>query len=238
MASRESPLDQHRVRFAVAGAVVLLIALGSCQRAWIDLRRQMVEEQIEGRGVRDTQVVRAVSEVPRHLFLAEELQQYAYQDRALSIGFGQKTPEPYVVALMSELLGLRPGDKVLEIGTGCGYHTAILAAMGAEVYSIEIQPQLCHGAQSLLHGLGYSSIQVRCGNGLLGWPEEAPFNAIVVTGAYQQVPEPLLEQLADNGCMVIPVGEFYQEIKVIRRNGDRLAEQSVIPVRFRQLDDR
>jgi protein-L-isoaspartate(D-aspartate) O-methyltransferase len=198
----------------------------------------MVEEQIEGRGVRDPLVVKAVREVPRHLFLAEDEQQYAYQDRALPIGFGQKTPEPYVVALMSELLGVGPGSKVLEIGTGCGYHTAILAAMGAEVYSIEIQPQLCLGASSLLQRLGYHSIQVRCGNGLLGWPEEAPFNAIVVTGAHQQLPEPLLEQLADNGCMVIPVGEFYQEIKVITRSGDKLAERSVIPVRFRQLDDR
>jgi protein-L-isoaspartate(D-aspartate) O-methyltransferase len=198
----------------------------------------MVEEQIEGRGVRDPLVVRAVHEVPRHLFLAEELQPYAYQDQALPIGFGQKTPEPYIVALMSELLEVRPGSKVLEIGTGCGYHTAILAAMGAEVYSIEIQPQLCRKASDLLRSLGYDSIQVRCGNGLLGWPEAAPFDAIVVTGAHQQVPKALLEQLADPACMVIPVGDFYQEIRVICSNGKRLAERSVIPVRFRQLDER
>jgi protein-L-isoaspartate(D-aspartate) O-methyltransferase len=218
--------------------MVIMLGSSSCQRDWQDLRQRMVREQIEARGVRDPLVVTAMLEVPRHRFLTEDLWDLAYQDRALPIGAGHQTPEPYVVALMSELLGVGPGSKVLEIGTGCGYHTAILAAMGTEVFSIEIQPQLCRQASEMLAQLGYQSAQVRCGNGLLGWPEHAPFDGIVVTGSQEQAPDALLEQLTDHGSMVIPLGKFYQEIRVITRNGDAIEERSVIPVRFRPLDER
>jgi protein-L-isoaspartate(D-aspartate) O-methyltransferase len=196
----------------------------------------MVKEQIEAKGVRDPRVLEAMGTVPRHLFGLEEMQPHAYEDAPLPIGDSQSTPQPYVVALMTELLDVGPGDRVLEIGTGSGYQSAVLAAMGVEVYSIEIRQRLCEQAARRLAGLGYTSAHIRCGDGYGGWPEKAPFDGVLVTAAPEEIPEPLLEQLAVGANMVIPIGPFYQDLKVITRTEDGLRERSVIPVRFTGFD--
>ena len=199
---------------------------------WAARREQMVRSQIEARGVRDPDVLASLRAVPRHLFVPEVSRSAAYQDSPLPIGEGQTISQPYIVALMTELLEVSAGDRVLEIGTGSGYQAAVLAEMGVEVFSIEIRPKLCDQARRTLEDLGYTTAQVRCGDGYGGWPEEAPFAGIIVTAAPERIPEPLVEQLADGAHMVIPVGAFYQELKVITRRGDHLQEKSVIPVRF------
>ncbi len=199
---------------------------------WADLRAEMVRRQIEARGIRDPAVLASIRSVPRHLFIPEEYRDLAYDDSPQAIGDGQTISQPYIVALMSELLEVGPGAKVLEIGTGSGYQAAVLAAMGVEVYSIEIRPGLCRRAAETLGDLGYENVHVRCGDGYGGWPDEAPFDGIVVTAAPEHIPDPLQNQLKDGAHLVIPVGAFYQELKVITREGDHLAERSVIPVRF------
>ncbi len=169
-------------------------------------RERMVIETIEARGITDKRVLEAMRSVPRHLFVPEEERDYAYGDYPLPIGFGQTISQPYIVALMTELLELKPGDKVLEIGTGSGYQAAVLAAIpGVEVYSIEIIPELARSAQERLKQLGYK-VTCKQGDGYFGWPEYAPFDAIIVTAAPDHIPPPLVEQLAVGGRMVIPVG--------------------------------
>ncbi len=165
----------------------------------------MVDEQIVGRGVSDPIVLEAMRAVPRHRFVTEEWQDQAYADHPLPIGHGQTISQPFIVAVMSEALGVEPGAKVLEIGTGSGYQAAVLAEMGVEVYSIEIIPELAERAATTLHDLGYAAT-TRSADGYLGWPEEAPFDAIIVTAAPDHVPQPLVEQLAVGGALVIPVG--------------------------------
>lgn len=199
---------------------------------WEARRIQMVQTQIEARGVRDPEVLASMGLVPRHLFVPDVYRDAAYNDSPLPIGQGQTISQPYIVALMTELLEVGDGRRVLEIGTGSGYQAAVLAQMGVEVYSIEIKAKLCEGAAELLKSLDYAGVQVRCGDGYGGWPEQAPFDGIVVTAAPDRIPDPLLDQLADGARMVIPVGEFYQELKVITRTGDGYQEKSVIPVRF------
>jgi protein-L-isoaspartate(D-aspartate) O-methyltransferase len=193
---------------------------------------RMVKEQIESRGVKDPRVLAAMRSVPRHLFIPPASRDDAYGDFPLPIGDSQTISQPYIVALMSELLEVGPGSRVLEIGTGSGYQAAVLAAMGVEVYSIEILPRLCERARETLTELEVDAVQVRCGDGYGGWPEVAPFDGIIVTAAPATVPGPLLEQLAEGANMVIPVGNFYQELKVITRVGRDFQERSVIPVRF------
>ena len=195
-------------------------------------RERMVSHQIEARGVKDSLVLESMRSVPRHLFVPENYRDAAYQDSPLPIGESQTISQPYIVALMTELLEVEAGEKVLEIGTGSGYQAAILAAMGVEVRSIEIRPRLCEKAAETLAALGYNSVEVRCGDGFGGWPDEAPFDGIIVTAAPEWVPDPLLEQLDEGAKMVIPVGDFYQELKVITRTQDGFDERAVIPVRF------
>ena len=199
---------------------------------WQMQRERMVSQQIEARGVKDPLVLESMRSVPRHLFVPEANRQGAYSDMPLPIGDSQTISQPYIVALMTELLELGPGSRVLEIGTGSGYQAAVLAAMGIDVYSIEIRQRLCERAQEILAELEYTSVQVRCADGYGGWPEAAPFDGIIVTAAPATVPRPLLDQLGDGAKMVIPVGDFYQELKVITRIGDGFDEKSVIPVRF------
>jgi protein-L-isoaspartate(D-aspartate) O-methyltransferase len=199
---------------------------------WVARRDQMVRSQIEARGVKDALVLSSMRRVPRHLFVPEEYRDAAYNDSPLPIGEAQTISQPYIVALMTELLEVGEGSRVLEVGTGSGYQAAVLAEMGVSVFSIEIRKRLCERAQRLLDELGYSSVDVRCGDGYGGWPEEAPFDGIIVTAAPPRIPEPLLGQLAEGAHLVIPVGEFYQELKVITRVGDGYDERSVIPVRF------
>jgi protein-L-isoaspartate(D-aspartate) O-methyltransferase len=199
---------------------------------WADLRERMVRQQIETRGVKDPAVLAAMRSVPRHRFVPADYREASYQDSPLPIGESQTISQPYIVALMSELLEVEPGDKVLEIGTGSGYQAAVLAAMGVEVYTVEIRQGLCERAAALLAELGYDNAHVRCGDGYGGWPEEAPFSGVIVTAAPDRIPEPLVEQLAVGGRMVIPLGDFYQQLMVIKKTYDGVEERSVIPVRF------
>jgi protein-L-isoaspartate(D-aspartate) O-methyltransferase len=206
---------------------------GSSQDTREGERREMVHGQIAARGVRDPRVLEAMRKVPRHAFMPAQRAAFAYDDSPQPIGHEQTISQPYIVALMTELLALEPGDKVLEIGTGSGYQAAVLAELVSEVYSIEIVEPLAKLAARTLGELGYGRVHVRAGDGYRGWPEAAPFDAIVVTAAPGHVPAPLKAQLAGGGRLVIPVGERSQELRVITRRGaGDFEEHSVIPVRF------
>jgi protein-L-isoaspartate(D-aspartate) O-methyltransferase len=185
------------------------------------------------RGVRDPRVLAAMREVPRHLFVDAGERPRAYDDTPLPIAGNQTISQPYIVALMTELLDLRPEETVLEIGTGSGYQSAVLSRLGRHVYSIEIVPELARAASTRLAELGYRNVTVREGDGYRGWPEHAPFDGIIVTAAPERIPQPLLEQLAPGGRMVIPVGGFLQELKVFRKDATgRITEEAILPVRF------
>jgi protein-L-isoaspartate(D-aspartate) O-methyltransferase len=194
----------------------------------------MVRTQIRARGVKDRRVLAAMGKVPREEFVPADQRPHAYEDRPLPIGEEQTISQPYIVALMTELLEVKQGDKVLEIGTGSGYQAAILAELTHRVYTIEIIPPLAQRAGKTLRRLGYDTVKVKTGNGYLGWPEQAPFDGIVVTCAPEKVPEPLKEQLAEGGRMVIPVGPQWtsQTLYVLRKKNGKLEQQDVIPVRF------
>ena len=195
-------------------------------------RERMVEHQIEGRGVRDERVLEAMRRVPRHRFVPAEVAQHAYADSPLPIGFQQTISQPYIVGYMTEQLRVRSGQKVLEIGTGSGYQAAVLAEMGAKVYSIEIVSELAARAARDLTAVGYKNVQVRAGDGYRGWPEEAPFDRIIVTAAPDHVPQPLVDQLAVGGRMVIPVGEHYQQMTIIEKTPQGVVKSQTIDVMF------
>ncbi len=195
-------------------------------------RRKMVEEQIAKRDITDKKVLGAMRKVKRHLFVPKILQPAAYQDRPLPIGHGQTISQPYIVGLMTEAAGLHPGDRVLEIGTGSGYQAAILAEIIKEVYSIEIIKPLADSARSRLQEMGYQNVKVKCGDGYKGWPEYAPFEAIIVTAAPPQIPENLIDQLKIGGRMVLPVGSVHQELYLITRTESGFDKDSLLPVRF------
>lgn len=184
-------------------------------------------EAITARGITDGRVLIAMRDVPRHEFAPAELADHAYDDRALPIGFGQTISQPSVVALMTELLDIEPGDTVLEVGTGSGYQAAVLAEITDTVYTVEIVPQLARTAADRLERLGYEDVEVRTGDGYFGWEEHAPFDGIIVTAAPDHVPPPLLRQLADGGYLVIPVGPQgnYQTLwRITERNGEVVSE--------------
>ena len=196
-------------------------------------RTHMVRRQIEARGVRDARVLEAMRKVPRHRFMPESQRAHAYDDRPLPIAQGQTISQPYIVALMSELADVKPGDTVLEVGTGSGYQAAVLAGMGVKVFSIEIIEPLAKQATATLSELGYSKkVEVRHGDGYAGWPERAPFDAVIVTAAPPKIPKPLKQQLKVGGRLVIPVGKHYQSLIRVTRTKDGFREESVIPVRF------
>jgi len=198
-----------------------------------DRRTRMVETQIVARGVRDPRVLAAMRKVPRHLFVDPAQRAEAYEDHPLPIPGNQTISQPYIVALMTELLELEPPSRVLEIGTGSGYQSAVLAELADEVYTIEIVPELARLAASRLKELGYDNVTVKEGDGYRGWPEHAPFHAVIVTAAPERIPQPLLDQLAPGGIMVIPVGGFFQELKVFRKSADgKITEKDILPVRF------
>lgn len=182
----------------------------------------MVKEQIQSRGITDAQVLQAMRRVSRHAFVPEEYVSQAYEDHPLPIGYGQTISQPYIVALMSEQLGLQPGDKVLEIGTGSGYQAAILAEMGMEVYTVEIIPELAERAAQTLEEQGYTNVHVRSGDGYFGWEEHAPFDAIIVTAAPDHLPQPLVNQLARGGRLIIPIGPpgSYQSLWLFEKNAE------------------
>lgn len=194
-------------------------------------REQMVDQQIAARGIRDPRILAALRKVPRHEFVPSEVASRAYEDRPLPIGLEQTISQPYIVALMTELAEVRAGARVLEIGTGSGYQAAVLAELGATVYTIEIIPELATRASSTLRRLGYRA-HTRTGDGYRGWREAAPFDAIIVTAAPPRIPEPLKQQLAVGGRLVVPVGDLTQELMVIKRTEVGFAERKAAPVRF------
>ena len=195
-------------------------------------RERMVKEQIEGRGVKDPLTLAALRKVPRHLFIPEPPPGDAYGDYPLPIGQGQTISQPYIVAFMTEALGLRGGETVLEIGTGSGYQAAVLSHIAGRVHTIEIVPGLAQEARERLARLGYRNVSVHAGDGYQGWPEAAPFDAIMVTAAAPRIPEPLKAQLKDGGRLVIPVGDEDQELIVVTRRGASYDQRRVLPVRF------
>ena len=195
-------------------------------------RRQMVDRQIRPRGILDGSVLKAMEKVPRHKFVPEPLRAKAYTDFPLPIGHGQTISQPAIVAYMTEAADVSKNEKVLEIGTGSGYQAAILGELAKEVYTIEIIPELAERARQMLAELGYKNVFVKAGNGYLGWPEHAPFDAIVVTAAPDEVPQTLVDQLAIGGKMVIPVGTTYQEMVLIQKTRQGVTEKRTIPVRF------
>ena len=195
-------------------------------------RRMMVEQQIRGRGIKDPAVLRAMERVERHRFMPAGVARDAYADGPLPIGHGQTISQPYIVAYMTEALELRKEHKVLEIGTGSGYQAAVLGEIVDRVFTIEIVEPLGTQAAALLKDLGYTNIQVRIGDGYGGWPEEAPFDRIMVTAAPDHVPQPLIDQLAVGGRMIIPVGRDYQELIVITKTEHGVVQRRTIPVRF------
>jgi len=196
-------------------------------------RTAMVKAQIEARGVKDPAVLAAMHRVPRHEFVPATARPFAYGDHPLPIGEGQTISQPYIVGFMTELLQVKAGQKVLEIGTGSGYQAAVLAELGAEVYTIEIVEKLAHDSRALLRRLGYTRIHVKAGDGYQGWIEEAPFDRIIITAAPPRVPQPLIDQLKPGGRMVVPEGVRDQDLVLYTKSTDgTLRRDSVLPVRF------
>ncbi|UCC45839.1 MAG: protein-L-isoaspartate(D-aspartate) O-methyltransferase [Candidatus Zixiibacteriota bacterium] len=195
-------------------------------------RARMVQRQIASRGISDQRVLEALCKVERHRYVPKTYRSFAYDDTPLPIGYDQTISQPYIVALMTELADVDSTDRVLEIGTGSGYQAAILSLLASEVFTIEIVQPLADSAKARLSRLGYSNVTVRAGDGFRGWEEEAPFDAIVVTCAPEEIPPPLIDQLADSGRLVIPVGDMWQELILLTRDGDKINRQSVAPVRF------
>lgn len=195
-------------------------------------RREMVDQQIRARGIRDGAVLKAMEKVPRHKFVPESHAKFAYADTPLPIGLSQTISQPFIVAYMTEAADISKNEKVLEIGTGSGYQAAVLGEIAREVYTIEIIPELAERSSRILDELGYKSIFVKTGNGYLGLPEQAPFDAIVVTAAPDEIPQALVDQLAVNGRMIIPVGNTNQEMVVIKKTKKGVTEKRTMQVRF------
>lgn len=195
-------------------------------------REQMVTSQIESRGIKNPLVLRAMKKVPRHLFLADDLRDLAYTDGPLPIGNEQTISQPYIVALMTELLNLKGGEKILEIGTGSGYQAAVLSEICSQIYSVEIVEPLALKADETLKRLGYKNVEVKVGDGYQGWEEQAPFDGIIVTAAPDHIPQPLYDQLKMGARLVLPVGNGNQDLMVITKTAEGMKKETVIPVRF------
>lgn len=228
------------ISFAAIPAV--LLSTTSCESADPDWqagavghsREFMIEKQLKDRGITDARVLKAMMEVPRHELVPENQRDRAYDDRPLPIGHGQTISQPYIVAFMTEHLAPKPDDRVLEVGTGSGYQAAVLGKLVKDVYTIEIVAPLAARAKKDLTRLGLENVHVKAGDGYLGWPEQAPFDSVIVTCAPDHIPEPLVEQLAEGGTMVIPVGEEgrLQELYLLRKKDGVVKREAVLPVRF------
>ena len=188
-------------------AFTIVLSRGQESDSYVRERQQMVAEQLAGRDISDRRVLAAMGRVPRHLFVRPQLRAQAYEDYPLPIEEGQTISQPYIVALMTQCLGLEGGEKILEIGTGSGYQAAVLAELKARVFSIDINPRLAEVAAQTLQGLGYRDIRIKSGDGFFGWPEEAPFDGVIVTCASPRIPLPLFEQLREGGRLIIPLGD-------------------------------
>jgi protein-L-isoaspartate(D-aspartate) O-methyltransferase len=222
----------HRSLAFLIPATLLLL---SFEDTFTLQRERMVSEQIETRGIRNPDVLRMMRSTPRHLFVPEEMREYAYSDRPLPIGLGQTISQPYIVALMTELLAAGKTDRVLEIGTGSGYQAAILAGTAKHVYTIEIVPELANAARKRLAAMGTKNVTVRLGDGYKGWPEAAPFDRIILTAAPPEIPQKLIDQLGRGGRLVAPVGESpaTQELVVLEKTtGGEILRRAVAPVMF------
>jgi len=195
-------------------------------------QRRSLVDQLRSQGINSNAVLDAMLKVPRHEFVPSSQRHFSYQNRPLPIGHGQTISQPFIVGYMTEAASIAPGEKVLEIGTGSGYQAAVLAELAKEVYTIEIIPELAEGARSVLSKLGYQNVRVKTGNGYVGWPEQSPFDAIVVTAAPDEIPQALVDQLAVKGKMVIPVGSMFQEMVIITRDESGVVERRTIPVQF------
>jgi protein-L-isoaspartate(D-aspartate) O-methyltransferase len=227
-------MTEKRVKYLLLVITLTLVGAQCQQDRYQNLREYMVQTQIIARGVADTATLRAMRTVPRHEFVPYELCQHAYDDSPLPIGFEQTISQPYIVAFMTEQIGPRKGQQVLEVGTGSGYQAAVLAEIVDSVFTIELIEELAESAAARLRQMGYRNVLVRQGDGYQGWPEHAPFDAILVTAAAEEVPQPLVEQLKDGGTMVIPVGGIsdIQSLTVVRKRGNKVLEESVLPVKF------
>lgn len=201
-------------------------------------RINMIAEQITSRGITDVDIIKAMKKVERHLFVPLDLQAYAYKDRPLPIGYNQTISQPYIVGLMSQLIDTDKHEKILEVGTGSGYQAAILGELCGQVYSIEIIKPLQDRAAHILDSIGYKNVHVKWGDGYLGWPAKAPFDAIIVTCSPREIPEPLIEQLAEGGRMVIPVGlKKVKKLVLLKKKNGKINKQNVISVRFVPMVD-
>jgi protein-L-isoaspartate(D-aspartate) O-methyltransferase len=230
-------------RFREGLIIASLILLAGCHKPaapssseFVEQRKKMVEKQLRTRGIRDERVLAAMAKVPREEFLPENLRNDAYTDVAVPIGHDQTISQPFIVAFMTEQLRPQPNDRVLEIGTGTGYQTAVLSELVKDVYTIEIVEPLAKEASARLTRLGYSNAHVKVGDGFQGWPEVAPFDAIIVTCAPTKIPPPLTQQLKDGGRMIIPVGAgIDQQLHLLEKRDGQLAERAILPVRFVQM---
>lgn len=220
---------------ALAAAMLLVCPALAGEPDWRAMRRDMIRWQISGRGISDARVLEAMGWVPRQMFVPPELQAMAYEDHPLPIGHDQTISQPYIVAYMTQALGLSGGETVLEIGTGSGYQAAVLGRIAGRVYSIEIVPELASQAAETLREMGYDNVEVRCGDGWQGWPEAAPFDAIMVTAGGVRIPPKLREQLKPGGRLIMPVGRpsGHQELVLATKQHDgTLKKEYLLPVRF------
>jgi protein-L-isoaspartate(D-aspartate) O-methyltransferase len=227
------PLARRGVRWVLAAVVLVLAGLAATAQDLLDfdqLRQDMVEHQLRDRGITDERVLKAMGEVPRHLFVPEELQSEAYADKSLPVGKGSSIHQPYVVALMTTQLKLDRGAKVLEIGTGSGYHAAVLGRLARQVFTIEIDPDLGRRAKANLQAAAVRNVHTRIGDGYLGWPEEGPFDAIILTAAPKRVPPPLFDQLRIGGVLVLPEGGLIQNLVVYTRTEQDYERKVTVPV--------
>lgn len=215
-------------------ASAIFLSRGQELDIYAQKRRQMVAEQLAGRDISDRRVLEVMGRVPRHLFVPPPYRDQAYEDYPLPIEEGQTISQPYIVALMTQSLGLEGGEKVLEIGTGSGYQAAVLAELEARVFSIDINVALAEKAAQTLRGLGYRDIQVKSGDGFFGWPEEAPFDRIIITCSSPRIPPPLVEQLKEGGRLIIPLGEVrpFQVLTLATKTGGKLRTREISGVRF------
>jgi protein-L-isoaspartate(D-aspartate) O-methyltransferase len=237
-------MSRPAVRGVLAAVVLVGVAasgaipVGGCAPAAQDRdphaarRLQMVADQIAARGVTDERVLAAMRDVPRHLFVPLAMRSQAYEDHPLPIGHGQTISQPYIVAYMTEVLRLKPTSRVLEVGTGSGYQAAVLGKVAGQVYTVEILAPLAESAKKTLASLGFTNVHVKVGDGFAGWPEHAPFDAVIVTAAPEEVPPPLIEQLAVGGRLVVPVGRVVQQLTLIEKTPKGLVTERKMPVRF------